>query len=138
MKEKYSKLREELAYITIRESFKNRSLHKECEHNINVLLGYKEVRPGMNIHNNVPVYKCLFCETEKNSNVEIKNSIIINAANYCKDNYDMNKKEDVKSKFDVVRSVILDAVSQSAEITNEELQTMFNQNFNGRSYIKEK
>ena len=48
------------------------------------------------------------------------------------------KKEDVKSKFDVVRSVILEAVSQSAEITNEELQTMFNQNFNGRSYIKEK
>ena len=92
----------------------------------------------MNIHNNVPIYKCLFCEAEKNSNVEIKNSIIINAANYCKDNYDMNKKEDVKSKFDVVRSVILDAVSQSAEITNEELQTMFNQNFNGRSYIKEK
>ena len=41
MKEKYSKLREKLAYITIRESFKNRSLHKECEHNINVLLGYK-------------------------------------------------------------------------------------------------
>ena len=43
-----------------------------------------------------------------------------------------------KNKFDVVRSVILEAVSQSAEITNEELQTMFNQNFNGRSYIKEK
>ena len=100
MKEKYSKLREELAYITIHESFKNRSLHKECEHNINVLLGYKEVRPGMNMHNNVPVYKCLFCEAEKNSNVEIKNSIIINASNYCKDNYDMNKKEDVKNPLD--------------------------------------
>ena len=123
-------LKEQLSYITVHDGFKNASNNKKCEHELSVLLGYR--------NDNSAIYKCLFCGAEKDSIDQLIDSIIINASNYCKDNYDMNKKEDVKNKFDVVRSVILEAVSQSAEITNEELQTMFNQNFNGRSYIKEK
>ena len=41
-------------------------------------------------------------------------------------------------KFNIIRGIIFNSALENSQMTNSELQTMFNQNFNGRSYIKEK
>ena len=123
-------LKEQLSYITVHDGFKNASNNKKCEHELSVLLGYR--------NDNSVIYKCLFCGAEKDSIDQLIDSIIINASNYCKDNYDMDKIDDVESKFNIIRGIIFNSALENSQMTNSELQTMFNQNFNGRSYIKEK
>lgn len=129
-KEQYQKLKDQLAFLTIQSSFKkigNNNLNNNCQHEIMILLGYKEF-------NNLPVYKCMFCEQETNC-LKLENSIIINAVNYDTYNFDMNKEEDTIAKFNIVRNHIMNMIQNNPEMTNEELERMANQSLNGYSYV---
>ena len=137
--EEYENLKQQLSKITVSQNLiasNQPDFINKCEHEIVLLLGYKQIRPGIDMYNSIPIYKCLFCDTEKNSNVNLKKSIIIDSSNYLKDVFDMNSEEASIRKFKVIRNIIFETVQENNDITNVELQTMINQSLNGYSYIK--